>query len=251
MSAAPEPTPARPVQLVLALDGYQGPLDVLLDLARRQKVDLKAIDVVALADQYLAFLREALRRDLEIAADHLVMAAWLVWLRSRLLLPEPAEPEPGEAPPGEELVDRLRRLEAVRAAARWLAERPQLGEQRQVRGAPERLAVRRDGPWQASLHELIEAHVRLSGRGTLPTLRIAPPRTLSIEAALESLARTLTGHGWRDLAGLLPRTGASEDERRSSLASTFVASLELARQGRIELSQLTPFGPIRVRRCAP
>lgn len=251
MSGAQEPPAARPVQLVLALDGYQGPLDVLLDLARRQKVDLQAIDVVALADQYLAFLRESLRRDLEIAADHLVMAAWLVWLRSRLLVPAPAEPEAGEPPPGEDLVDRLRRLEAVRAAARWLAERPLLGEQRHVRGAPSPLAVRRDGPWQATLHELIAAHARVIGRGELPTLRIAPPRTVSIEAALENLARTLTGHGWRDLAGLLPRTGPSEEERRSSLASTFVASLELARQGRIELSQVTPFGPIRVRRCAP
>jgi segregation and condensation protein A len=251
VNASLDPTPPRPVQLVLALEGYQGPLDVLLDLARRQKVDLHAIDVVALADQYLAFLREALRRDLEIAADHLVMAAWLVWLRSRLLLPEPAEPAADEAPSGEELVERLRRLEAVRAAARWLADRPQLGEHRHVRGAPERLAVRRDGPWRVTLHELIEAHARVVGQHELPTLRIAPPRTLSIEAALENLARVLTGHGWRDLAGLLPRLGPGDDERRSSLASTFVASLELARQGRIELSQMMPFGPIRVRRCGP
>lgn len=251
MSAAVVPPAERPVQLVLALDGYQGPLDVLLDLARRQKVDLQAIDVVALADQYLAFLREALRRDLEVAADHLVMAAWLVWLRSRLLLPEPADAGSDDEPSSEALVDRLRRLEAVRAAASWLAERPLLGEDRRPRGAPERLAVRRDGPWQATLHALLQAHTQVLARGPLPTLTISPPRTLSIEAALERLARTLTGHAWRDLAAVLPRTDESEEDRRSALASTFVASLELARQGRVELSQMTPFGPIRLRRRAP
>ncbi len=238
-----------PAGFVVDLEGFEGPVDLLLALAREQKVDLAKISILALAEQYLAYIEQARDLELEIAADYLVTAAWLAYLKSRLLLPQPAGD--GE-PSGEELAEalalRLRQLDAIRRAAREMFARPQLGQERFARGAPEGLRVRRRSRFRLTLHELLQCYVEHRLRARDHTLTLEPTPVVRVEDALKRLTRMLGGPDWQNLLAFLP-TGLGDDRvRRSALAAHLAASLELARAGMIEVSQASPFGPIYLRR---
>jgi segregation and condensation protein A len=229
------------------VDGFAGPLDLLLTLARQQKVDLARISMVALADQYLAYLERARSLRLEIAAEYLVIAAWLAYLKSQLLLPPAARDEPDAQEQADALMERLRLLEALRQAAGELAARPRLGVERLARGCPEPPEVERVNVYGASLSSLFAAYGAVLQRTRMPSFRVLPRQAMSVETALSHLCRALTGHDWRDLASFLPPGLTDDFARRSALAASLVASLELARAGRIELSQAAPFAPVMVR----
>ena len=234
---------------VVDLDGFEGPIDLLLALAREQKVDLARISILALADQYLAYIQQARDLKLEIAADYLVTAAWLTYLKSRLLLPQPpADPEPSAAELAEALAWRLKRLDAIRRAAEQLLARPQLGVLRFGPGRPTGLRVRRKSRFRLALHELLQAYVEQRLRTREQRLTLMAPAVYRVEDALRRLTRALGGPDWRNLLAYLPADLVDERLRRSALAAHLAASLELARDGVIELSQTSPFGPIFVRR---
>ncbi len=240
---------------VVDIDGYEGPLDVLLSLARDQKVDLTQISVLQLADQYLAFVAEARRLDLELAAEYLVMAAWLAYLKSRLLLPEPpgADEPSGEAMAAA-LTFQLERLEAMRDAGQRLMARNQLGLDLFARGQPERFAGNTLTVVRVDLYELLRAYgAHLHRREGARPLRIEPQDLYSVEEALQRLRQNLgQAPSWENLWRYLP-PGTFEGLRqgklsaRSALAATFAASLELARGGGVRLRQNRPFGPIYLR----
>jgi segregation and condensation protein A len=236
-------------QLVLDLDGYEGPIDVLLSLAREQKVDLAKISILALADQYLAFIDRQRQLQLEIAADYLVMAAWLAYLKSRLLLPQspPDEDEPDAAEFASVLAHRLQLLEAMQLAGRRLMGRPHLGEDFFLRGAPEGLARVAVPVWRLELFELLRAYGEVCRRGASPVLTIEPSAFYSMDDALKRFARFLGRvPQWRALVRFLPDE-PGRDRQRSALAATFAAALELARDGHFELRQDRAFGPIWLR----
>jgi segregation and condensation protein A len=261
MKAAPEDTDpfddaSRPTAdapsgaLLVDVDGFEGPLDLLLQLARTQKVDLRRISILALARQYLDFVEHARSTRIELAADYLVMAAWLAYLKSRLLLP--LEPE-GDGPTAEEMAARLamqlRRLEAMREAAEKLMARDLLGRDRFARGAPEMQVVNRDTRWDASLLDLMRAYARLRTRDEFRPYAMDRDGVMTLEEALERL-RPLIGEtpAWMDLTAFLPDGWATPARRRAATAATFAAALELARHGHAELRQDGPFAPIRLRR---
>ncbi len=237
--------------LVVDLDGFEGPLDVLLALARDQKVDLTKISILQLAEQYLGFIRELRRLRLEVAADYLVMAAWLAYLKSRLLLPPP-EGE-GEEPTGAEmaaaLAFQLQRLEAMRKAGPELMARPQLGRDVWKRGAPEALPILRTTVYEVTLYDLLNAYGRQQRRGRPRAYTVADPVQLfSVEEALQRLsARLGTLPDWSTLSNFLPADILDPISQRSALAATFGASLELAKAGRLQIRQDSAFGPIYVR----
>ena len=237
--------------LVLDLDGYEGPLDVLLTLARNQRVDLTRISILELAEQYLAFVSEARRIRLEIAADYLVMAAWLAFLKSRLLLPEPADDEPSGEELAADLTLRLRRLEAVRAAGIKLFERALLGRDVFARGDPEGIRVATSAVYDVALFDLLKAYAARRGHAQARPLRIRSRVVHSVEQALKRLDR-LVGNvpDWQQLERFLPPELCDGFERRSAVASTLSASLELARQGQVEIQQRRAFGPIYLRRAS-
>lgn len=240
---------ADPATFVVDLDGFEGPLDLLLDLARAQKVDLARISILELAEQFLAYLRSVQAQQLQIAAEYLVMAAWLAYLKSQLLLP-PAERELCDAEAvAEDLGERLRRLEALRRAAAALQDRPRLGQERFARGRPEPIEVTVTPVWRASLSDLFNAYGAVMSRGRRTHMTMPARRLVSVEAALERLSRLLTGQDWHQLQTFLPDELGDPLWRRSALASGLIASLELARQGQVELQQAAPFGPIMIRRC--
>ena len=243
-------TDPAPGDLVLDLDGFEGPIGLLLVLAREQKVDLRRISILALAEQYLAFIAKADRLQLELAADYLVMAAWLAYLKSRLLLPEPpAEGEPSAAEMAEALAFRLRRLEAMQQAAAALFARPLLGRDVFASGAPPAATETVRSVFAASLYDLLAAYARQRHDATAQILEIRAPQYYAVEDALARLASMIgTVMDWRQLAQFLPpRLGGGD----TGLAATFAASLELARTGRIELRQETAFGPIWLRAARP
>jgi segregation and condensation protein A len=248
-SETAERRPDEPA-LVLDLDGYEGPIDLLLTLAREQKVDLAKLSILALADQYLAFISEQRRLRLEIAADYLVMAAWLAYLKSRLLLPEP--PGEDDGPSGDELAaalrHRLQLLAAMQRAGAALMARPQLGRDLYLRGAPEGLPTIDRPVYEISLYELLTAYAEEHRRRHTQVLTIALPAFHSIDEALRHLGQFI-GHvpEWRELIGFLPADLRGGVFRRSALASSFAATLELARAGRLELRQDRTFGPIYLR----
>lgn len=243
------PPAAGPDAFVVDLDGFAGPLDVLLTLAREQKVDLARISILQLADQYLAFVAEARQRNLELAADYLVMAAWLAYLKSRLLLPA----APGEAEPsGEEmaaaLAFQLRRLEAMQEAGQRLMTRPRLGHDFFARGMPERFAAIETVVYDLSLYELLKSYGDQQKRRMGGVLHIEPFEIFTVEDALVRLKRMIgLSAEWESLWRFLPEGVGGGLRWRSALASTFTASLELVRQGQVRLRQATPFGPIFLR----
>lgn len=245
--------PDRPVapgnDLVVDLEGYEGPIDVLLALARQQKVDLLHISILQLADQYVAFISEARRLRLEVAADYLVMAAWLAYLKSRLLLPEPEEDdEPSGPEMAEALAFQLRRLEAMRQAGAKVMELPRLGRNVFPRGAPEGVKVTRIPVYDLSLFELLKAYGDQQRRGHSDLLEIAPTDVYSVDDALERLGRVLGRlPDWQTLMDFLPDSLAGGIVYRSAIASTFAAGLELAKSGKVELRQSGTFGPIYFR----
>lgn len=248
-----EDSPATPdaATLIVDVEGWEGPLDLLLDLARRQKVDLRRISILDLVDQYIAYIDRAGAMRLELAADYLVMAAWLAYLKSALLLPR----EEQEAPSPEELALRLQlrlqRLAAMREAAARLMARDRLGRDVFARGGPEGLRVDRRAAWACEWFDLIQAYGQVKAR-TAPVVHMVASRmVMTLDSALSRLAAMLgVEAGWMDLTAFLP---ADEGEwadprlRRSGLASGFVAALELARQGKAQLQQEAPFAPLRLR----
>jgi len=238
-----------PDGLRLDLDGWEGPLDLLLTLARAQKVDLTKISILALTDQYLAYIADARRLQLEIAADYLVMAAWLAYLKSCLLLPKQAEVEPGPEELALRLQLRLQRLDAMREAGARLMARDRIGRDVFRRAQPEGLPLVRLKRWDVGLYDLIAAYGQLRARAE-PVVHIVARRSvMTLEEAIARLEHMIgTTLDWARLESLLPSTHDRE-YRRSALASSFVASLELARQGKLQISQEAPFEPLMVRRA--
>jgi segregation and condensation protein A len=236
--------------LIVDVEGYEGPLDLLLMMARTQKVDLMKISVLRLAEQYLTFVEEARALRIELAADYLVMAAWLAYLKSRLLLPP--DPE-ADGPSAEEmaahLAFQLERLEAMRQVSEQLMGRERLGYTRFARGAPETVARKRKTQWQAGLIDLMRAYARMKTKDEFRPFAFDRTDIFTMEQALERLRRLIGYVGeWTDLASFLPEGwGQDRSRRRSATAATFAASLELARQGRLEIRQADTFAPISFR----
>jgi segregation and condensation protein A len=239
-----------PVQLTLDLDGFEGPIDVLLNLAREQKVDLAKISILQLANQYLIYIANVRRIRLEIAADYLVMAAWLAYLKSRMLLPEPeGEPDPTAEAMASALQFQLRRLEAMQEAGIRLMARPLVGRDVFERGAPEGVKVIVNETLEPNLYELLKTYGAIRGRDEGSVLEIAPSELFSMEVALIRLREMLGGiPDWTELTAFLPTDLRDSLVRRSALAATFAASLELVREGMAQLRQTAAFAPIYLRR---
>jgi segregation and condensation protein A len=237
--------------LVVDVGGFEGPLDLLLDLARRQKVDLHEISVLALAEQYLAFVETARAMRLELAADYLVMAAWLAYLKSRLLLPEPPKPEgPSATELASALANRLRRLEAIRKAARLLSERPQLGREFFGRGATENPVVTAEHSYTGSLYDLLSTYAKQRQRQVSSHVTVARRPFWSLVDARAALERLVgQAEDWTALDTFLLRYIAEPAMRPTVLASALSAALEFVREGRVMLRQDAPFGPLLLRRC--
>jgi len=239
-----------PEALVLHLEGFDGPLDLLLELARAQKVDLARISILALVEQYLAVIESARRLRLEVAADWLVMAAWLTWLKSRLLVPETADEVEEGATAAEALAGLLRDWQAIRLAAAWLAARFQLGLDVFARGAPEAHTEIDRSRLRLDLPGLVHAYIATARRAA--AARTYTPRPLTVWTVKEALDRLVAMLGrapdWASLEHFLPAHLADRTERRAALASTLMASLELAREGRVRLRQDAPFGPVLIGR---
>ncbi|GIL00906.1 MAG: segregation and condensation protein A [Alphaproteobacteria bacterium] len=236
--------------LTVDVDGFEGPLDLLLELARRQKVDLARISILALAEQYLAFIEHARRLRIEIAADYLVMAAWLAYLKSRLLLPEP---ESGaDEPSGEEmaaiLAFRLQRLEAMRQAAGRLINRNRLGRDFFARGMPEPINVEVRPQFSASLYDLLTAYAAMRQRRSVSQVTIAARQVWSLQEARDVLTRFVGAMAdWTPLDAFLRQYLPDPKMRPTVLASSFAASLELAREGVVTLRQEKAYAPIYMR----
>ncbi|NNM73379.1 segregation and condensation protein A [Enterovirga aerilata] len=248
--AEPDRAESDPL-LVVDVGGFEGPLDLLLDLARRQKVDLHEISVLALAEQYLAFVETARTMRLELAADYLVMAAWLAYLKSRLLLPEPPKPEgPSASELATALANRLRRLEAIRKAAGLLSQRPQLGREVFARGWRETPVQAGPQSFTANLYDLLSAYARQRQRHVSNHVTVAKRPFWSLVDARAALERLVGQAGdWMVLDSYLLRYVVEPAMRPTVLASALSAALEFVREGRAVLRQDAPFGPLMVRRC--
>lgn len=250
---APEPERAsNEPTLVVDVEGYEGPLDLLLALARQQKVDLAKISILALADQYLVFIEEARKLRLELAADYLVMAAWLAYLKSRLLLPEPPEAEgPSAEALATALANRLRRLEAIREAAGRLMTRPQLMRDVFPRGQPEAIAEIRHPRWTATLYDLLTAYATQRQQRVLATVSFAKRTVWSLAEARASLERLVgMADDWSRLDEYLIRYVVDPAQAATVFASSFAAALELVREGSADVHQPEAFGPIYLRKRA-
>lgn len=233
--------------LTLDLEGWEGPLDLLLSLARAQKVDLAKISILALTEQYLSFIDNAKALKLEVAADYLVMAAWLAYLKSCLLLPKDPEVEPSPEELALRLQLRLQRLQAMRDAGARLMARDRLGRDVFLRGAPEGLKVVRKAAWDASIYDLISAYGAVRARAEPPVHIVQRRPVMTLEQAIERVSRMIGALiDWTSLEAFIP-VEARGDYRRSALASSFLAALELAKQGRLSLAQEAPFAPLLVR----
>lgn len=246
----PDATAPADLALIVDVDGYEGPLDLLLALSRRQKVDLRRISVLQLADQYLRFVEAARALRLELAADYLVMAAWLAYLKSRLLLPpDPSDPGPSAEDMAAHLAFQLERLEAMREAAGRLMGRDRLGREFFARGAPETVSIEKQTRHTATLLDLVRAYARIRTRDQFRPYAFDRTDIYPLETALERLRGMIgTTPDWADLASFLPPGWrAAGSRRRSATASTFAASLELAKQGQVELRQSETFAPIHLR----
>jgi segregation and condensation protein A len=237
--------------LIVDVGGFEGPLDLLLTLARQQKVDLAKISILALADQYLAFIEQARRTRLELAADYLVMAAWLAYLKSRMLLPEPVAPEGmSAADMAKALALRLQRLEAIREAGTKLFERPMLGRDVFGRGDPQPIAEIKRPEWSATLYDLLSAYASERQRRVLARVRLAKRAVWSLADArsmLERLVGTSSGE-WGRLDEYLLAYAVEPAMRATALASSLAATLELVREGAMEVHQSAAFAPIYLRK---
>jgi len=240
------------VALVIDLDGFEGPLHVLLALARTQKVDLLKLSITKLCDQYLAFVHAARRRRFALAADYLVMAAWLTYLKSRLLLPKPERKAEDGLPPEDlaaVLAFRLAKLDAIRQGVEALKLRPQMGRDIFLRGAPEETVLTGDAEVRCELYDLVQAYI--SQRQRTSTKRYQPrvPQAYPLEEArvrLKSIMGDLTA--WTPLTGIAPLPGGTEEPSRASyLASTLSAGLELVKEGELEARQLEAFADLYLR----
>ncbi len=235
--------------LIVDVDGFAGPLDLLLELARRQKVDLHRISVLALAEQYLAFVEQARSYRLELAADYLVMAAWLAYLKSRLLLPEPPKgEEPTATDLAEQLAFRLQRLEALREASRRLVARNRLGRDIFARGMPEPVVVTRTARWEASLYDLLSAYGRERQKHAHSRMTFHKRQFWSLVDARHALERLVgVAMDWTILDEYLTRFVVEPGMKATVRASTFSATLEMVREGILEVQQERPFAPIWVK----
>lgn len=240
--------------LVVDVAGFEGPLDVLLTLSRTQKVDLRQVSILALAEQYLIFVEAAKRLRIELAADYLVMAAWLAFLKSRLLLP----PDPkDEGPSGEEmaahLAFQLERLEAMRKAAARLMARDQLGRDFFARGQSEIYSRKRVVRYDANLLDLMQGYARVKTKDDFQPLHYKRDAVYTMEQALERMKGLIgAAIAWGELSQFLPEAWLSDPKkRRSATASTFAAALELVKEGRMEIRQFDNFAPIQLRQKAP
>ncbi|WP_446698110.1 segregation and condensation protein A [Aurantiacibacter sp. D1-12] len=234
--------------LYLELDGWEGPLDLLLDLARRQKVDLKSISILALVDQYIEYIERAEALKLEIAADYLVMAAWLAYLKSALLLPKEEQEDPSPEELALKLQLRLQRLGAMREAGARLMARDRLGRDVFSRGAPEGLKVLRKNQWQCDWYQLVRGYGQVKLR-TEPVVHMVAERpVMTLDSALDRVSAILgVNVDWMEIRDFLP-CDAEPRLKKSALASSFVAALELARMGKAEIRQDKTFGPLELRR---
>lgn len=240
--------------LIVDVGAFEGPLDLLLTLSRTQKVDLRQISILALAQQYLAFVEQAKALRLELAADYLVMAAWLAFLKSRLLLP----PDPREAgPSGEELAAhlafQLERLAAMREAAAQLMARDQLGRDFFARGITEDVQRVRRISYTATLLDLMQGYARIRTRDDFRPFVLDRAHVMTMEQALDRMRHLIGFAGdWTDIVSYLPEGwDADPQRRRSTTAATFAASLELAKEGKIEIRQSDSFAPIQIRKKDP
>jgi len=238
--------------LVVDVEGYEGPLDLLLALARQQKVDLAKISILALADQYLVFIEAARKLRLELAADYLVMAAWLAYLKSRLLLPEPPE---AEGPSAEDLAtalaNRLRRLEQIREASNRLMTRPQLRRDIFPRGQPETIAQVKHARWTATLYDLLTSYATQRQQRVLATVHLTKRTVWSLSearASLERLVGSTEAEDWSSLDDYLMRYVLDPTQKATVFASSFAAALELVREGTLDLHQKEAFAPLYFRK---
>ena len=239
--------------LVVDVEGYEGPLDLLLALARQQKVDLAKISILALADQYLRFIEAARKIRLELAADYLVMAAWLAFLKSRLLLPEPAS---ADGPSAEEmataLANRLRRLEAIREGSNRLMNRPQLRRDIFPRGNPEAIAEIRHPRFTATLFDLLTAYAVQRQQSVLASVHLTKRTVWSLSEARASLERLVgIAEDWSCLDEYLMSYVVDPSQRATVFASSFAAALELVREGAMDLNQKEAFAPLYFRKRPP
>jgi segregation and condensation protein A len=239
--------------LVVDVEGYEGPLDLLLALARQQKVDLHKISILALADQYLVFIEAARKIRLELAADYLVMAAWLAFLKSRLLLPEPATAEgPSAEDMATALANRLRRLEAIREASNQLMTRPQLMRDIFPRGAPESIAEVKHPRFTATLYDLLSAYATQRQARVLTKVHLARRTVWSLAEARASLERLVgMAEDWSRLDEYLLAYVVDPAQRATVMASSFAAALEMVREGTLDLSQKEAFAPLYFRKPPP
>ena len=239
--------------LVVDVEGYEGPLDLLLALARQQKVDLAKISILALADQYLQFIEAARKIRLELAADYLVMAAWLAYLKSRLLLPEPPTPDgPSAEDMATALANRLRRLEAIREASNRLMNRPQLQREVFARGNPESIAEVRHQKYTSTLFDLLSAYAVQRQQRVLTSVHLARRTVWSLAEARASLERLVgIADDWSCLDEYLLSYVADPSQRATVFASSFAAALELVREGDMELNQKEAFAPLYFRKRPP
>ena len=233
--------------LIVDLDGFEGPLDLLLALARAQKLDLTKMSMVDLADQYLSHIGALQRMRLEVAADYLVMAAWLTFLKSKMLLPVPEEAQDG--PTGEELAAylafRLKRLEAMRDRADMLMDRKRLGRDVFVRGMPEGVRLLRSNDYEANVYDLLAAYARQRQTTAVHSISVRQRSAWSIKTARERIERVLGAMAdWAPLEQVLLAQLSAGFERRTALASGLCASLELSREGALELRQAGPYAPV-------
>jgi segregation and condensation protein A len=247
-----ENMPAPGEAFVVDIDGFEGPLDLLLALARTQKVDLAKVSILALVEQYLSFISQAQQLKLEIAADYLVMAAWLAYLKSRLLLPK--DKDAADTTSAEELAQRLAfrlmRLEAMRDKAAILLTRRRLDRDVFPRGQPERVQVTRDTTYTATVYDLLKAYAEQRRRTVRVVHVVKARRVWSIKEARQRLEKLVgaTAGDWSQLDLFLEQYLPKGEEERTALASSFGATLEMAREGLIELRQDEPFAPIYMRK---
>jgi segregation and condensation protein A len=253
---APEPAshgdfqPVNELDLVVNLDGYEGPLDLLLTLAREQKVDLAKIAILPLAEQYLAYINQARKLRLEIAADYLVVAAWLAYLKSRLLLPETKTDEPPATDMAEALRFQLLRLEAMQKASQDIQALPQLGRDVFLRGFPEEIEIIEKPIYYLNIGDLLHALTEPLRTKKAPAYQLPLDKLMSIEAALQRL-RAMVGYvpDWIELENFVPDMLEDPLARRSAVASSFAAILEMAKLGELHIRQDGTYSPIYIRRA--